>query len=199
MFERFTTDARAVVVGAQGHARRLGHRFVGTEHLVRAIVDRGGPTTAVLAAAGITATTMEADIAARHGQGRDAARRALASIGIDLDAVLASIGADLDDSTPSTDRRRHRRRPWSPRRRCPAPGPPTRTLSHLPFSPRSKRCLELALREALRVGSKAITTEHLLLGILREGRGLACRILDDRGVSISELRHDLERQIRHTA
>jgi len=52
----------------------------------------------------------------------------------------------------------------------PAPG-------HLPFTPRSKKVLELSLREALRLGHHQIGTEHMLLGIIREGEGLAAQIL----------------------
>ena len=59
--------------------------------------------------------------------------------------------------------------------------PPRCDRAHIPFSPRAKASFELALREALRLGSREITSEHLLLGILREGRGLACQLLTDRG------------------
>ncbi|HEX7993812.1 MAG TPA: Clp protease N-terminal domain-containing protein, partial [Streptosporangiaceae bacterium] len=52
----------------------------------------------------------------------------------------------------------------------PAPG-------HLPFTPRSKKVLELSLREAMRLGHHQIGTEHLLLGIIREGEGLAAQVL----------------------
>ena len=73
--------------------------------------------------------------------------------------------------------------PW--RRRTPAQASPR-------FSPRAKRALELSLREALRLGDRRITAEHVLLGILREGRGLGCRFLVDRGVAIPDLRRRLE-------
>lgn len=196
MFERFTPDARSVVIGAQGHARRLGHRPIGTEHVLRSIVDIGGASAAALAAAGITADTVEADLATRRGPGREADRRALATIGIDLDAVLAAIG-DVEPDLVPVRRRRPRWRRWTARRKPTAR--PSVGRAHLPFSPRAKRCLELALREALRLKSHSITTEHLLLGILREGQGLACEILSQRGVVLSGLRDDVERRIRRTA
>jgi ATP-dependent Clp protease ATP-binding subunit ClpA len=195
MFERFTADARATVIGAQQHARRLGHRPIGTEHVLRSIVDGCGPAAAMLAASGITADTVEADLATRRGSGRDADRRALASIGIDLDAVLDAVRAELPDGAPL----RARRRRWWPRRRPRGDVAPPRDGAHIPFSPRAKRSLELALREALRLDHREITSELLLLGILREGQGLACRMLTDRGPSISELRSELERAIRRTA
>jgi ATP-dependent Clp protease ATP-binding subunit ClpA len=47
MFERFTGDARTAVVQAQAHARRLGHRHIGCEHLLLAVVSTGGPAAAV--------------------------------------------------------------------------------------------------------------------------------------------------------
>ena len=196
MFERFTADARSTVTGAQGHARRLGHRPIGTEHVLRAIVDGSGPAALALGAAGITAATVESDLAARRGAGRDADRRALATIGIDLDAVLAAMD-DVETHPVPPSRRRPRWRRWTLRRAPTAP--PAAGRAHLPFSPRAKRCLQLALRESLRLNSNSITTEHLLLGILRDGQGGACQILAERGVEPAGLRDDIERRIRRPA
>jgi ATP-dependent Clp protease ATP-binding subunit ClpA len=192
MFERLTADARATVIGAQQHTRRLGHRPIGTEHVLRSVVDGSSRAAATLAAHGITADTVEADLARHMGAGRDADRRALASIGIDLDAVLATSGADLREHAVP----RPRRRRWWPRRRqrC-NQTTPTRDRAHIPFSPRAKASFELALR----LGSREITSELLLLGILREGKGLACRLLTDHGASVTTLRHELEQAVRRTA
>ena len=55
------------------------------------------------------------------------------------------------------------------------------TTGQIPFTPRAKKVLELALREALALGHEHIGTEHLLLGLAREGEGVAARILDDFG------------------
>jgi ATP-dependent Clp protease ATP-binding subunit ClpC len=55
------------------------------------------------------------------------------------------------------------------------------TVQLIPFTPRAKKVLELAFREALRLGHKYIGTEHLLLGLIREGEGVAVVILDDLG------------------
>jgi prophage maintenance system killer protein len=60
---------------------------------------------------------------------------------------------------------------------APAPG-------HLPFTPRSKKVLELSLREAMRLGHHQIGTEHLLLGIIREGEGLAAQVLVTLGADL---------------
>ena len=103
MFERFTPDARAIVVQAQQHARRLGHNFIGGEHLLLSVVSADHPASAVLAAHGITPEYVEAEMLRWMGLGRGAGcedapfggldRDALASIGIDLDAVRARIEA----------------------------------------------------------------------------------------------------------
>ena len=54
-----------------------------------------------------------------------------------------------------------------------------------PFTPRAKKVLELALREALQLGHHYIGTEHLLLGLIREGEGVATTVLVDLGVEPS--------------
>lgn len=64
---------------------------------------------------------------------------------------------------------------------------------HIPFSPRTKRVLELALREALMLGSSFIGTEHLLLGLLREGGGKTARILASGG----QTPHDIRGNVLH--
>jgi len=69
---------------------------------------------------------------------------------------------------------------------------PQRRLSgHVPFSRRAKKVLELSLREAMRLHHDYIGTEHILLGLLREGEGLAARILADSGVRAGDLRHSV--------
>jgi hypothetical protein len=103
MFERFTPDARAAVVHAQQHARRLGHNFIGGEHILLSVVSADHPASAVLAAHGITPEYVEAELLRRMGLGRGAGpgsgplgsldQEALASIGIDLEAVRARIEA----------------------------------------------------------------------------------------------------------
>src|SRR5207237_5965871 len=57
----------------------------------------------------------------------------------------------------------------------------------IPFTPRAKKVLELALREALGLGHNYIGTEHILLGIVRENNGVAARILLDFGVEAEEV------------
>lgn len=59
---------------------------------------------------------------------------------------------------------------------------------HVPFSPKTKRVLELALREALQLGHNYIGTEHLLLALLRDGDNVGCQVIDALGVSRTGLR-----------
>jgi ATP-dependent Clp protease ATP-binding subunit ClpC len=56
---------------------------------------------------------------------------------------------------------------------------------HIPFTPRAKKVLELSLRESLQLGHNYIGTEHLLLGLIREGEGVAARVLDTLGAELS--------------
>ena len=65
----------------------------------------------------------------------------------------------------------------------------------VPFTPRAKKVLELALREALALGHNYIGTEHVLLGIVREGEGVANRILVDLGADAEKLRNEVVRLI----
>jgi len=66
---------------------------------------------------------------------------------------------------------------------------------HIPFTPRSKKVLELSLREALALKHDSITPEHILLGLLREGEGLAAQILFKRQVDLQGLRNEIVDQL----
>jgi ATP-dependent Clp protease ATP-binding subunit ClpA len=59
---------------------------------------------------------------------------------------------------------------------------------HIPFTPRAKKVLELALREALELGHNYIGTEHLLLAIVREGEGIAMQVLTKLGITVEQVR-----------
>lgn len=205
MFERFTPEARTVVVHAQDHARRLGHRYVGCEHVLLAVVSAGPPAAAVLREHGLTPEQVEEQIVRQVGLGAGASlfagldAEALAAIGIDLDSVRTRIegafGADaLTEAAMLTHHRRtalrkHRmaralrraRRTVRKPAPAPVPRPPRATgrytadgplpAGHLPFTPRAKKCLELALREAAARQDKHIGVEHLALGLLATGGG----------------------------
>jgi ATP-dependent Clp protease ATP-binding subunit ClpC len=59
---------------------------------------------------------------------------------------------------------------------------------HIPFTPRSKKVLELSLREALQLGHNYIGTEHILLGLIREGEGVATQVLVKLGANLNRTR-----------
>lgn len=210
MFERFSADARHVVVQAQANAHRLGHNYIGCEHLLLAIAAADSPAGAALREQGVTPERAEEQIARIIGLGRTGDlldgidREALAAIGIDLDAVRARIGAAfgldaLAGPRPARQRlplRRRLRRKF--RRRCspvtgpggaapPAPGstppPPGKPpWGHIPFTPRAKKSLQLALREALTRQDNSIGPEHIALALLRLKDGAVPLILARLGV-----------------
>ena len=62
---------------------------------------------------------------------------------------------------------------------------------HIPFTPRAKKVLELSLREALQLGDQYIGTEHILLGLLREGEGVAAQALVALGVDLNSVRQQV--------
>jgi ATP-dependent Clp protease ATP-binding subunit ClpA len=61
-------------------------------------------------------------------------------------------------------------------------------VGHIPFTPRAKKALELSLREALQLGHNHIGTEHILLGLIREGEGVAAQVLTELGVDLDRAR-----------
>ncbi|PSF27375.1 ATP-dependent Clp protease ATP-binding subunit ClpC, partial [Aphanothece hegewaldii CCALA 016] len=69
----------------------------------------------------------------------------------------------------------------------------------IPFTPRAKRVLELSLEEARQLGHNYIGTEHLLLGLIREGEGVAARVLENLGVDLSKVRTSVIRMLGETA
>lgn len=66
------------------------------------------------------------------------------------------------------------------------------SYEHIPFTPRAKKVLELSLREALQMGHNYIGTEHILLGLLREGEGVAARVLNSLGVTLSNVKEKVK-------
>ena len=184
MFERFTDQARAVVVLAQEQARQLRHTYIGTEHLLLALLDpAAGATAALLRDAGVDAESVR-DAVRRHlGAPRQALTdedaQALKSIGIDLQAVLARLEETVGPAPLAPAAGCRRRRLFRRRRRTPW---------QLAFTGRAKKVLELSLREAIALHHGRIGSEHILLGVLREGEGLAAMILTQRGVDLRALR-----------
>ena len=96
-------------------------------------------------------------------EGEGVAYLALTELGISLDAVRAQVEAEIGQGSE-------------------APG------GHIPFTPRAKKVLELSLREALQLGHNYIGTEHILLGLIREGEGVAAQVLVGLGAGLDRVR-----------
>lgn len=140
MFGQFTEKARRVVIHAQDEARRMGHNFVGTEHLLLGLIRENNSLPAKI----------------------------LQSIGLDLDTVRAEV-------LKATGR-----------------GPAIGANEEVTFTPRAKKVvLELAGEEARALSQNYIGPEHLLLGLIREGEGVAAQVLLAAGADLNKVRHQL--------
>ncbi|MFA5177139.1 MAG: ATP-dependent Clp protease ATP-binding subunit [Candidatus Omnitrophota bacterium] len=71
------------------------------------------------------------------------------------------------------------------------PGPTTQIIGDIPFTPRAKKALELAAEEARSLGHNYIGTEHLLLGLIREGEGIASQVLLNLGLDLNSVRNEV--------
>ena len=187
MFERFTDRARKVTVDAQAASRRLGQGHIGPEHLLRGLLENDGIAAQVLSGAGVTRAEVEREILAEVGRGPLGAgdAEALGAIGIDLDEVRRRMEASFGPGALQ----------WHPDPSCRGARP---RLGHIPFTPRAKKVLELSLREALALKDRHIGTEHLLLGLIREGEGLAMLILTRLGAGPQLLRARVLDALRST-
>ncbi|MEV4638890.1 Clp protease N-terminal domain-containing protein [Actinoplanes sp. NPDC049548] len=204
MFERFTHAAREVVVRAKTEARDLGQTPVDTEHVLLALLaDPAGSVASApaLRGKGIDARFVRSEIVRRAGTRStdpgvvdpdDADREALRAIGIDLDAVRRAIEENFGPGALNLPRPAQSKRKGLMRRFYGGSG-------HSPFSDRNKKVLELSLREALRLKHNFIAPEHIMLGLLREGRGLGAQILADREVDVDALRAELTRALNTEA
>ena len=140
MFERLTDRARRVIVLAQEESRRLGHDYIGTEHILLGLIEEGNGVAA----------------------------KALESLGISLEAVRQQVEEiiGLGQAAPT---------------------------GHIPFTPGAKEVLQLSLREALQLGHNHIGTEHLLLGLIREGEGVAAQVLERFKADLNRVREEVIR------
>jgi hypothetical protein len=104
-------------------------------------------------------------------EGEGVAAKVLESIGISLEAVRAKVGEIIGhgEKQPS---------------------------GHIPFTPRAKKVMELSLREAIQLGHNYIGTEHLLLGLLREGQGVAAQVLIKLGAELNGVRVKVVEQLK---
>src|ERR1700678_3546783 len=100
----------------------------------------------------------------REGEGVGA--KALESLGISLDAVRQQVEEIIGQGQQAPS-------------------------GHIPFTPRAKKVLELSLREALQLGHNYIGTEHMLLGLVREGEGVAAQVLVSLGADLARVRQQV--------
>ena len=136
MFDRFTERARKVIALAREEAGRLGHDYIGTEHLLLGLIREGG---------GVAAAVLE-------------------NLNVDLERVRLEV------------------------EKLVVIGGGTLTLGEVPFTPRAKKVLELSVEEAQSLSHNYIGTEHLLLGLIREGEGVAAKVLETLGVKLDKAR-----------
>jgi ATP-dependent Clp protease ATP-binding subunit ClpA len=142
VFERFTEQARQVVVLAQEEARTLKHNYIGTEHILLGLLREGdGLAAHVLESLDITVERVRAQVVRIVGSGEEV------------------------------------------------------TSGQIPFTPRTKKVLELALRGALSLGHNYIGTEHILLGLVRENEGVGARILLDFDADSEKIRNEVIRML----
>jgi ATP-dependent Clp protease ATP-binding subunit ClpA len=196
MFERFTKQAREVVVGAQEEARGLGHDWIGTEHLLLAVLRRPQePGAATLDRLGVTAENCRHAVYALAVSDTDTLgpedAEALRTLGIDLDEIRrrtdAAFGKGALDrpADPGDDGRPRRGFLIGRIRRREGAGA---SAGHIPFTPRAKKALELSLREAIAVKDKHIGVEHVLLGLLRSDDRLTRELFERLGLEPGPVR-----------
>ncbi len=135
----FTPRAQQVLALAKREAKRFGHNYVGTEHLLLGLIKLGQ---------GVAVTALQA-------------------MGLDLETVRYEVEKNS------------------------GPGEQMQQEGEPPITPRVKRVLELAGKEARALNYNYIGTEHILLGLLREGDGVAARILKNLNVDAEAVRHEV--------
>jgi len=143
MFERFTDQARRIVVLAQEEARMLNHDYIGTEHILLALIHESTGTAA----------------------------RALESTGITEEAACQQVQEIIGRGQQDPPR------------------------GHIPFIPRAEKTLELSLREAIALGNNFIGSEHILLGLIREGDNPATQIMNRLDVEPNRVRQEVIRRV----
>lgn len=179
MFERFTTQSRQAVHAALAQARDLGASRIDCEHLLIGLAQAGsGPAAGALAAAGVDQARLR-ELASGQAAADPLDAESLALVGIDLDQVRraaeAAFGAGAIDRPRQTATTRAR------------------------MTGECKKALELALRQAHRQHASALTTGHLLIGLIDQGDNGALRVLTAAAVDPVAVRADALRRMREAA
>jgi ATP-dependent Clp protease ATP-binding subunit ClpA len=184
VFERFTAEARLVVARAQDEALSLGHNYVGTEHLLLGLFGEDTVASRAIESVGLTRAAVTGAVRAIVGECPELAPRpdpdALAAVGIDLEVVRRSIEASFGpgalERTCAWQRGQGRR-----------------------FTPRAKKTLQLALREAISLGHPYLGPEHILLGLVREAEGVAAATLRRHFGSLAAVQEAVIGELRRPA
>jgi ATP-dependent Clp protease ATP-binding subunit ClpA len=193
VFERLDPAARRVVDVACRQARSFDHNYVGTEHVLLALTIETGVAAELLGDRGCGREQVRADIESMIGAApaRRRPEMLLASLGIDLTEVRRRVetafGADAVARAAwrATPRRRWHGRRWWPN--CTMGRPVDSALVDarwLGMAPRLKRVIEMAVKQS---SPQPATPLHLLVAMIEEGQGVACRILSQRGVDLPSL------------
>ena len=171
MLERFTTDARRMVLLSRDKAAECGDERIRPAHLLYALVTSDGMAQRVLEELGVTPGGVERELGAPSGAatgpgagaatgpaaGQPDDSQALKAIGIDLDEIRRKIEESFGDGALD-------------RLSLSSSGPLTRTGPRIALTSEAKGALYMALREARTLRHRYIGTEHLLLGLLRVGQ-----------------------------
>lgn len=180
-------------MGGFEHALRLGHPYLGCEHLLLALVRADHPAADVLREHGVTPERVaeQVDRLAGGGLFGDLDRNALAAVGVDVDAVRARMTESFGQEALNRASRAAHREPavsrWDPRRKGGGGGAYRDGVS-LPHGPGMTQCLHNARLEEQARHDAQIGVEHLALGLLSATEGLVPPILSALGVSAPALR-----------
>ena len=145
MIDRFTDRARKVIMYGKQEAQRLGHDYLGTEHILLGLVKEG---------TGVAANVLK-------------------SLGVDLKRIRSEVER-LVQSDPAA-----------------GASPNAQPTAEPKYTARAKSVLDLSLDEARGLGQSYIGTEHLLLGLLREGQGVAAQVLLNLGLKLETVREEV--------
>jgi ATP-dependent Clp protease ATP-binding subunit ClpA len=180
MLERFDSSARAAVVQARAEARSAGQVEMTSEHLLIGLLTQPGDASDALTDAGLSLPDLRGRIPRSDAPaGDDLDGDALAMVGIDLDAVRRATDAAFGPGALDQSR--------------------ARKSGRIAANGDFKKPLELSLYAARSFGHDAITSGHLLIGILDHRRGAGVRLLVKAGADVDALRADVVRRLSAAA
>jgi ATP-dependent Clp protease ATP-binding subunit ClpC len=140
MYDRFTEKAKKVISYARQEAQRLGHEYIGTEHLLLGVL--------------------------REGTGM--AYTILQRLDVDPKRVRLQVEKRIRNATDVV-----------------TPG------KQFPFAPRARKAIEYAVEESKRLGQNYVGTEHIMMGLLCEGEGIAAHVLFELGIELEDVQEEL--------